>query len=240
MVRPGGVEKIAGEQRVDVESLQRDAMAAEDESGLLQVVAGLRQAGVGERFRQRAEQRLAPQAGVRFQRPVSERHVAGVIGPGRECDADHVGAHRVRLAGHHRDADPPGAPDGVEQLGEPLLGSHHAVVLLDRRRRRRVLGYQGPEAQRAEEREAELGRRAAVSQRVRLERDRDIGADGDQLAAPARVVRVLLQRRSLPLLLDVGRVLEQRVERSVRRDQLAGALLADAGDALHVVDRVAH
>ena len=54
VVRPRGVEKIAGEQRVDVESRQPDAMAPQDESGPLQVVAGLRHAGVGKRLRQRA------------------------------------------------------------------------------------------------------------------------------------------------------------------------------------------
>ena len=48
------------------------------------------------------------------------------------------------------------------------------------------------------------------------------------------------QPLAIALVLDLGGVRQQVVERSVGGDQLARALLADAGHALDVVDRVAH
>ena len=240
VARAGGVQQVAGDQRVEVESGERDAVASEDQRGLLQVVADLRQAGVGQRLPEGVERGVPSEAGVRAEGPVSERHVPGVPRTGGQREPDQLGAHRVRPVGHHREADRPGASGRVEQRGEVRRGPHDAVVLLDGRRRRRVLGDEGPEAERREEREAALRRRAAVPQRVRLERDGHVRPDGDQLAAAARVVGVLLQRGPVPFLLDVGGALQQRVEGAVRRDQLAGALLADARDPLDVVDRVAH
>ena len=48
------------------------------------------------------------------------------------------------------------------------------------------------------------------------------------------------QRLAIALLLNARRGLEQRVERTVRRDQLARTLLADARHPFDVVDAVAH
>ena len=64
--------------------------------------------------------------------------------------------------------------------------------------------------------------------------------NAQQLAARTRLVGVGQQRLAVLLLRNVGRALEQRVERAVGGNQIAGALFADAGHALHVVDRVAH
>ncbi len=55
-----------------------------------------------------------------------------------------------------------------------------------------------------------------------------------------RLVRVGEQRFAILLLRHLGGVLEQGVERAVGGDQIARALLADAGHALDVVDGVAH
>ena len=110
MARAGGVQEIAGEQRVDVESVERHAVAPEDQRGLLQVVSHLGQAGVRQRPRQGAERRIAPEGGVR-------RRVCGVRAarsgrgpaPADTRDAHQVGAHRVPRVRQHREAHPPGA-----------------------------------------------------------------------------------------------------------------------------------
>ena len=240
VARAGGVHQIAGNQRVEVEPVQGDAVTAQEQNGLLEVVPDLRHPGVGERSGQGAQRVAAPETRVFPQRPVSEGHVARVMRTGRERDPDQVGLHRTRSIREHREADPPGASDGVDQGGELGLGPYHAVVLLDGRCRRCVLGGEGAEAERREQREAVLGRRTPVAQRLRLERHRHVGPDGHQLAALARVVRVLLERRSLLFLRDVRRVFQQRIQGAVRRNQLAGALFTDAGHALDVVDGVAH
>ena len=56
----------------------------------------------------------------------------------------------------------------------------------------------------------------------------------------ARLIRVLEQAFAILLLLDLAGVLQQRIERAVLRDQIARALVANAGHALHVVARIAH
>ena len=51
---------------------------------------------------------------------------------------------------------------------------------------------------------------------------------------------MLFERGAVPLARDLPRIGQQRLERAVRLEQLARALLADAGHALDVVDGVAH
>ena len=85
-----------------------------------------------------------------------------------------------------------------------------------------------------------LARGAAVAERVGSNSHRHVGADPRELAALPRVVDVGQQRFAVALVLDLGGVRDQVLERAVGGDQLARALLADAGHALDVVDRVAH
>ena len=89
-------------------------------------------------------------------------------------------------------------------------------------------------------REGALTRGAAIAQRVRIELDRHVDPDPCQLAALPRAVRVVQQTFAIALVRHLGGVREQLLERAVLRDQIARALLADAGHALDVVDRVAH
>jgi hypothetical protein len=114
------------------------------------------------------------------------------------------------------------------------------VVLRDRVGRRRELRDERPEAERREERVAALARGAAVAERLEVERH----GTSVRICTISRLcracIRVRQQRLAVLLLRHVGRVREQRVERTVRGDQIAGALLADAGHALDVVGRIAH
>ncbi len=114
------------------------------------------------------------------------------------------------------------------------------VVLGDRLGRRRVVGDQRAEAERREQRVAALARGAAIGERLGIERHRHVGVDGDQLPAAAGVVGVRQERLALLLRLHLAGRGEQRVERAVGGDEIAGAFLADAGHALDVVGGVAH
>ena len=75
---------------------------------------------------------------------------------------------------------------------------------------------------------ARLPRSGAVAQLFGVELDRHVDADPRQLAALPRRVHVAEQPFAIPLVLHLGRVREQVVERSVLHNQLARALLADA------------
>ena len=66
--------------------------------------------------------------------------------------------------------------------------------------------------------------------------DRHVRVNPQQFAALARFVGVGGERLPVLLLRNVGGALEQGVERPVGHDQIASALLADAGHALDVVD----
>jgi hypothetical protein len=73
-----------------------------------------------------------------------------------------------------------------------------------------------------------------------IERHRHVGSDLGQLAALPRVLRVAEQSLAIPLVRHVAGVRQQRLERTVARDQVARPLFADARHALDVVDRVSH
>ncbi len=104
----------------------------------------------------------------------------------------------------------------------------------------RVLFGQRAKPELVEDLERALPRSAAIGQRRGVEVDRHVGPDARQVLALARVVGVPEQPLAIPLVLDLGGVRQQVLERAVGRDQLARALVADARNALDVVDRVAH
>ena len=89
-------------------------------------------------------------------------------------------------------------------------------------------------------RERPLARRSAIAQRLGVELDRHVDPDPRQLTALPRVVGVPEQPLAIALVGDLAGVRQQLFERAVLRDQIAGALLADARHAFDVVDRVAH
>ena len=72
-----------------------------------------------------------------------------------------------------------------------------------------------------------------------LERHVEVAVDRRELLREAGLLGVLDQPLSIALALDLRRVLEQRLERAVLRDQLRRAGLADARHAGDVVDAVA-
>ena len=114
------------------------------------------------------------------------------------------------------------------------------VVLGDRRRRGRAFGGQRSEAERRKQRVAALARGPAERQRRGVELHRHVRVNRHQLAAGAGVGRVGQQRLALLFRLHLAGPLQQGVERPVGGDEVARALLADAGHALHVVGGVAH
>ena len=132
-------------------------MAVKHERRPFEVVSDLRNPGVGQHAREGTQRFFTPDLGIRSQRPVSERYVAGVTRTGRKGDSYQVGTHGVRRTRDHREAYAAGAANAAEQCGELRLGLDDGVVLLDGGCRGRVLGGEGPEAERREQREAVLG-----------------------------------------------------------------------------------
>ena len=170
---------------------------------------------------------------------VRERHVARLAGLRREAEADQRGAHRRVAVGHDVERElPGGAALGDERVDAG--GLDDGVVALDRFRRRRVLRDERAERQIGEQLEGVGADRAGVAAGVGIERHRAVGVDRDQRLALARILGVGEQRFAIALLLDLAGPREQPLERSERRDQIARALLADAGHALDVVGGVAH
>ena len=96
VTRSGGVDEIAGEQGVDIETVEGDPVAVKHERRRFEVVSDLRNPGVGQHAREGTERFFTPDLAIRSQRPVSERYVAGVTRTGRKGDSHQVGTHGVR------------------------------------------------------------------------------------------------------------------------------------------------
>ncbi len=81
--------------------------------------------------------------------------------------------------------------------------------------------------------------RLAEPQLVEVERDRKVIADRDQIFRKAGLFDVALQRLSRPLLLDIGGVRKDLVQRAEAFDELHRRLRPDTANARDVVGRVA-
>ncbi len=223
-------------------------------------MADLLHARVLEKRRDRADRRPGLEIGHLVERAVPQRRVAGVaLAPG-ERDAHQPGPHRAGVVADDAKADAAGGSGLVHRLcqavdrlddgvvgggggsgpgsGRSVTGSSMTGGGCCARRRREVAG-EGAEAQLREQGVAGRPVGAGVVERVERAIDRHVSANRDQHPARPGGIRVGEQRLAVALLLDAGRALEQRVERAELRDEVARALVADAGHALDVVDRVA-
>ena len=143
-------------------------------------------------------------------------------------------------SGSTRSANRPAVPQLFDQRLQPFGRVDDGVVVADGVSGWRVLHHERAEAHAGEVREGALTRRAAVAQRLGIELHRHVDPDARQLPALPRIVGMLDQAFAVSLVGHLGGMGEQLFERAVARDELARALLADAGHPLDVVDRVAH
>jgi hypothetical protein len=234
------VEQVARDHRVGVHAGERDPVPRQHDHVGLDVVPDLEDLRILEERPERGQGGLDPELLRAVERAVSQRNVVRLPRRGGARDAHDARAHRDGNVGQHAEGEPPRRPERRHERVERLARADEGVLLRDGVGRRRVLHHERPEAEPREELVAALAGAARVAQRRQIHLDRDVGADPQQLAALARRVRVRGERFAVALLRHAGRSRQQRVERAVGADQLARALLADAGHALHVVDRVAH
>ena len=240
VLRPGRVNQIAREHRVGAESSKRDAMLREHDGVELQVVSRFLHGLVFEDRPQHLERGFHRQTRRFAERAVSSRHVVRVSRRCRERQADNRRAHRGRSVGQYAQREPPGAAKAPGQFLHIVDRVDRPISLGNRAGGWRVFLDECPEAELVENLEAPLARPAPVPQRFRIELDRYIGPDFRELAALPRRVDVRKEPFTVALVLHLGRVREEILQRSVLRDQLLRALVADAGNPLDVVDRVAH
>ena len=175
------------------------------------------------------------------ERRVPDRQISRAPRAGRERHADERRTHASRaVADHaHRETARRCSSSAIEAR-EAVFGRDDGVVGVDGVGGWRVLGDERSEAERGEQLEALLPIGSAIVEARHVDvGQRHVGANSEQ--HPALPCRVGMRRQELALLAgERRRILEQRVERAVRRNQIARALLADAGHALDVVDGVSH
>ena len=135
----------------------------------------------------------AQQVVLRRRRLVSQRHVARLSIADGKRDPDNA---REGGRGAVRNDSERELTCGLELANERverLGGVDERVILLDGVGRRRVLGHQRAEVETREELVALLARAAVVADGLEVDVQRHVGADGDQLTAPQRVLAVRLQ-----------------------------------------------
>jgi hypothetical protein len=240
VLRTRRVDQVAGEHRVDVEPAERHAMLCEHDGVELQIVAGFLHRLVLEDRPQHLEGRLDRQAGRFAERAVSGGHVVPIAGRCRERQANNRRAHCRRPIGQDTQRKLPGGPEPVGQLQHVVDGIGYSIGLGNRAGGRRVLLDEQPETELVEDLEAPLARPTPVPQRLGIELHRHVRPDPRQFAALPSRFGVGEQAFAITLVLHLRRVGEKVLERSVLRNQLLRTLLADAGNALDVVDGVAH
>ena len=216
---PGRVEQVAGQQRIQVEPVERRAVPSEHERRRLQVVAHLPDRGVP---RGRASRANALSGSRSVPSPPSARCPA--VHSGRDGGRPRSRSLRPRRAWRARNRSAtrcrrdrrgpwhrPGSrdPPSCERWRSPLNGG----------RGRRVVGEERPEPERGKEVQAALARRTVVPQRGPVERHRDVHPDAHQVAAVERFVGMLLERRTVAGRRDRTDVGQQGVERPVGRDE---------------------
>ena len=167
-----------------------------------------------------------------------DRHVRRFTFRPAECHSEQLAAERVGVADLQAEREPPGGPESPGELPEPRGVADPLVA-----RRIGAAGHRRRVAERLEVepveevveqdvvgiRRAEVPRVADVDRRVELHelaREQHVVLAGDEILPQLR-------------LFECGRRLEQRVERTVLPEELRRRLLADTGDARHVVGAVA-
>ena len=170
--RPGRVDQVAGDHRVEVEPVQPHTVPGEHDGVELQVVADLRHApGLrAAASAPRAPRRAASDGGV-AERPMARRHVIGL-----SRATSKTRGRRWRRASRTADR----AARGTQTIRSPAAGAASArtpsivstirYVRDDAGGGRRVLVDDRAEAQLVEDLEAPLGRGAAIAERVGVER----------------------------------------------------------------------
>ncbi len=130
---------------------------------------------------------------------------------------------------------------GLGRDRRDLLALRQQPVLGRRRRRavRRVLPREGLELELLEEGVGGGPVGLLATQRLEVQLDGGVGAQRDELLREERVVPVALQPLAVGRALHLVGVLEDRLDGAELADEVARALVADPGDAGHVVHRVA-
>ena len=155
----------------------------------------------------------------------------------RNGKADDGRAHGRPVIGNDTERELIGRAKVGDQRVELFERRDQRVVLLDAVRRWRVFGDERAKRESREQLVAAFARGPAVAERLEVDLQRDVGANGDQLPALQR--RVSIRGQRLPLLrLQLGRAREQRIEAAELRHQIDRALLADARHAGDVVARI--
>ena len=205
----------------------------------LQVVADLFERRILEQRLERRERFIHRELRSVVHALMAERKIPRRVRGMRERDADD-GRRDRGAVGEHAQREAARGAQLPHELGQFLGRCHEPVVARGCFGRRRVLHHERTESELGEEGVRVRRRRPAVLEIADIEFHGNVGVDAQQLAARQRFSPVREQRLAVFFLRHVRRPLEERVERSVRGDQLARAFFADAGDALDVVDRVAH
>ncbi len=226
-----GVEQVGGDERVEVEARDTHAQPLEHDAVALGVGRDLSHRGVLEQRTQRRH-RLGPRGRLRqVDRGVAERHVGRAAGRPRERQPERVGPHR--LGARHDDTERhPAGRAGLLHHGVDL-GPRQRQALIGRgwRHLRRVVAREHLELELLEER-VRLGRVGPREpQRVELERYGYVLAQRDELLREQRLGAVGFQALAVGGSLDLVGVVEHGLERAELADQVARALVADAGDS---------
>ena len=135
-------------------------------------------------------------------------------------------------AGAERSSDSetcPAVRASVHERAQRLFGLHDLDASCGSRSARRVLLRERRELQLGEQRVRARAVHARPAQRLQVERDRHVAAQRDEPLRQDRVLAVLEQPRPIGGPLHLLRVLERRLQRAVLADEVARALLADAG-----------
>ena len=238
---PAGVEEVGGDEGVEGEVGDPHAEALEDDPVPLRVGARLADLLVLEQRAKRLERLLAARGLRDVDRRVREGHVRGAAGRPGEGDPEGPGPHRLGARDHDAERDPLRLA-GLGHDGLDLRSGREQPVLGRRRLRdlRGVLPGQGLELELLEE--GVGGRPVGLlpAERLEVEGHGGVGAQRDEPPREEGVRPVALQPLAVGRALHLVGVLEDALHRAELADEVARALVADAGDAGHVVDRVAH
>ncbi len=262
VVRAMRFEHVGLEQRVVLDAVQRDLVVGEHLRVVLEMLADLPALGTLQPGLQLRQHLVARQLLGRVGAAMRDRDVGRAAGLGRQRDADDLRNHRIERGGFGVEGGQLGRLD-LRQPGVELRpGLHGLVVALDGGGRRHRLGRRfarrhiagrvgrrglelappGLEAVVLEDRQQRLARFAERGQRgldrfhLRLQLAGRL--DCHQLARERQEVERAAQVVA-DHALDLGRMLDDAVERLVLREPLDGRLRAALLDAGHVVDGVA-
>ena len=235
-----GIDQVGREQRVETEPREVHAQPAEHDPVALGVGRDLADGAVLEQRAQQGERRGARERPLDVEAGVSERDVdRAALGPG-ERDPERLRTHRLGVGQHQGERDAAGR---ARRAGGGLDGGpveQQTVVARAGLDLRCELARQPLELELLEEGVAGAAVGLAEHDCVEVELHRHVAAQRDELLREERVGRVALQPVPVGRALHLVGVRDHVLDRPELAHQVARALVADAGDAGHVVDRVAH